>query len=97
MALPVALPHRRLVGADGRRRRGRPAAWGPGQGVGDGIDVVDLPFLRQWLGRKASEAFQLGFVAGLGRDPRWTIDAVIGRADDADALQPAPAGVFIRS
>lgn len=54
-----------------------------GQGVVEAFDVVDLPVLRGWLGRKACQAYHEGFIEGLARDPKGSIMAVVGAAGGA--------------
>ncbi|MDQ3978349.1 MAG: hypothetical protein M3314_02190 [Actinomycetota bacterium] len=51
-----------------------------GQGVVEAFDVVDLPILRGWLGRKACQAYHQGFIEGLARDPKGAIVAVVETA-----------------
>ena len=51
-----------------------------GQGVVEAFDVVDVPLLRGWLGRKACQAYHRGFIEGLARDPKGSIDAVVQEA-----------------
>lgn len=51
-----------------------------GQGVVEGFDVLNVPVLREWLGRKACHAYHEGFIAGLARDPLGSVGAVVARA-----------------
>ena len=60
-----------------------------GHGVVEAFDVVNLPVLRGWLGRKACEAYHHGFIDGLTRDPRGSITAVVATAGAMRVRQPA--------
>ena len=62
-----------------------------GQGVVEAFDVVDLPVLRGWLGRKACQAYHQGFIEGLARDPKGSIVAVVQTAGGAGTNRWATA------
>lgn len=47
-----------------------------GQGVVESFDILALPVVSGWLGRKASQAYRQGFVARLARDPRRSVTEV---------------------
>jgi hypothetical protein len=61
-----------------------------GQGIVEAFEVLDVPLLRRWLGRKAREAYHHGFVAALARDSRQTVAAVV---DTVATGVPAPISV----
>ncbi|HEX6596214.1 MAG TPA: hypothetical protein VF045_04730 [Acidimicrobiales bacterium] len=66
-----------------------------GQGIVEAFDVVNVPILKAWLGRKACHAYHRGFLLGLARDPRAAVAAVVeqaGRTPDRSVTWPALAG-----
>ncbi|MGH9223227.1 MAG: hypothetical protein ACRD2W_05475 [Acidimicrobiales bacterium] len=62
-----------------------------GQGVVEAFDVLDVPLLRGWLGRKACHAYHLGFIDGLARDPRGSVAEVIQDAGAPSAAFRVPS------
>jgi hypothetical protein len=56
-----------------------------GQGIVEAFDVVDVPVLRKWLGRKACEAYHHGFIEALARDPKGSVLAVVEAAEEPSA------------
>jgi hypothetical protein len=64
-----------------------------GQSVVDAFDVINVPVLRGWLGRKACHAYHHGFIANLARDPLGSVGAVVAQAgrgaSERDLLTPA--------
>lgn len=64
-----------------------------GQGIVEAFDVVDVPLLRGWLGRKACHAYHHGFLRGLAGDPQGCVAAVVegaGPANDGVPAEPVP-------
>ncbi|MFP5316720.1 MAG: hypothetical protein ACLGI2_00305 [Acidimicrobiia bacterium] len=63
------------------------------------VDAIDVPVLRGWLAAKACSAYHAGFLAGLARDPRGSVAAVVAgaggdaRADEADRRRLAAGAV----
>jgi hypothetical protein len=64
-----------------------------GQGVVEAFDVLDVPVLRGWLGRKACQAYHQGFIDSLARDPKGSVAAVVAGAGGMPAETPVPSAL----
>ena len=51
-----------------------------GEGVVDALELPNVPVLRNWLSRKACQAYHRGFIETLAREPWSSITAVIDSA-----------------
>lgn len=71
-----------------------------GHGIAGSLDVPALPGLRNWLGRKACQAYHRGFMENLTSDPKACVLDVVARggrgeergAEPEGSLSPVPGG-----
>ncbi len=58
-----------------------------GHGIAGSLDLPPIPGLRRWMGRKACQAYQRGFIENLAANPKGAVSACVS---DVDPLPDAP-------